>query len=86
MQKQRMYILPASRIQSQNSFGHTWHVLAEATTKGQQTSDVCIIVTERETNTFQLTTNREQSSLLELLRREGRRAIAQRRHKLKKAA
>ena len=45
-----MNILPASRIQSLNSFGHTCYVLTEAT---KQTSDVCIIVTERETCTFQ---------------------------------
>ena len=50
MQKQRMNILPASRIQSLNSFGHTSYVLTEAT---KLTSDVCIIVTERETCTFQ---------------------------------
>ena len=50
MQKQRMNILPASRIQSQNSFGHISYVLTEDT---KRTSDVCIIVTERETNTFQ---------------------------------
>ena len=50
MQKQRMNILPASRIQSLNSFGLISYVLTEAT---KMTSDVCIIVTERETNTFQ---------------------------------
>ena len=49
MLKQRMNILPASRIQSLNSFGHTSYVLTEAT---KRTSDVCIIVTECETNTF----------------------------------
>ena len=50
MQKQRMNILPASRIQSQNSFGRTCYVLTEAT---KLTSDVCIIVTERERDIFQ---------------------------------